>query len=91
MRSEESWKRYLRRIQHYLDSNECVLPGLVVFSQGRTLRLVKDGQPEKSDAALQCLQSAVEYADSYLEPDFYENVDAGRDDEMFEDGANQSL
>ena len=69
MNPNESWATYIKRIQEYLDSDECNLCDLVVVPHGRILRLTRYGAWEESDVALQCLQAGVEFAElSWYEP-----------------------
>lgn len=70
MRPDDSWVLYTRKIQEYLDSDECLVTDLILETHGRILKLSRYGTRDDSDMALQCLQSAVEYADlSWYEPD----------------------
>ena len=64
MHPEESWTAYLHKIQEYLNSDDCLLSDLVIVPHGRILRLTRYGMWDESDMALQCLQSAVDYAES---------------------------
>jgi len=77
MTPEDSWVAYLRKIQEFLDSDDCLLNDLTVVSYGRILRLTRYGLLDDSEMAIQCLQSAVEYAESsWYDPSEDDDINA---------------